>query len=78
MSQLNNIQLSSIQLTNQLSISNPVSLIDTNKQELESSSTDAGRIESTSINSPSAKSSPVQQKCSDDITDRSQNSKESK
>ncbi|XP_050577288.1 uncharacterized protein LOC126916000 isoform X2 [Bombus affinis] len=70
-------QLSSIQLTNQLSISNPVSLIDTSKQELESSSTDAGRIESTSINSPSAKSSPVQQKCSDDITDRSQNSKES-
>ncbi|XP_003394249.2 uncharacterized protein LOC100647569 isoform X2 [Bombus terrestris] len=76
-SQLSNIQLSSIQLTNQLSISNPVSLIDTSKQELESSSTDAGRIESASINSPSAKSSPVQQKCSADMTDKSQNSKES-
>ncbi|XP_068969329.1 uncharacterized protein coil [Bombus flavifrons] len=76
---LSNIQLSSTQLINQLhlSVSNPVSPIDAGKQDSEDSPTDSKHVEQTSINSPAAKSSPVQQECPDEITDKSQYSKES-
>ncbi|XP_050473067.1 uncharacterized protein LOC126865047 isoform X2 [Bombus huntii] len=77
--QLSNIQLSSTQLINQLhlAVSNPVSPIDAGKQDPESSPADSKQIGPTAINSPAAKSSPVQQEFSSDITDKLQNSKES-
>ncbi|XP_033353633.1 uncharacterized protein LOC117235571 isoform X1 [Bombus vosnesenskii] len=76
---LSNIQLSSTQLINQLhlAVSNPVSPIDAGKQDPESSPADSKRIGPTAINSPAAKSSPVQHEFSSDITDKLQNSKES-
>ncbi|XP_033300935.1 uncharacterized protein LOC117206055 isoform X1 [Bombus bifarius] len=76
---LSNIQLSSTQLINQLhlAVSNPVSPIDTGKQDPESSPADSKRIGPTAINSPAAKSSPMQQEFPTDITDKLQNSKES-
>ncbi|XP_071879180.1 uncharacterized protein isoform X1 [Bombus fervidus] len=83
-------QLSCTLLTNQLcvSVSNPVSSVDTSKQD---SSAHPKQIEPTSINSSSsknlpqqeqlpinsaAKSSPMQQECPADITDKSQNANE--
>lgn len=77
---LSNIQLSSTQLINQLhlAVSNPVSPIDAGKQDPESSHANSKRIGPTAINSPAAKSSPMQQEFPTDITDKLQNSKESK
>lgn len=77
---LSNIQLSSTQLINQLhlAVSNPVSPIDAGKQDPESNHANSKRIGPTAINSPAAKSSPMQQEFPTDITDKLQNSKESK
>ncbi|XP_043579385.1 coilin isoform X2 [Bombus pyrosoma] len=94
-SQLSHIQLSSTQLTNQLhlSVSTPISSVETSKQE--NSSAHSEQIESTSINSstspkeppqkeqlpinsPAAKSSPMQQECVADTIDKSQDTKENR